>query len=121
MKPEALEHLAEIVAALNDEGALDRTHLRAIEALVADIAPPEARGAAFGLRQSLDTVGAFLGPLLAVGLMLLWKNDFRAVFWFAAIPAVYFYNHFIAEVKSLTAVMDDFALEFLNIAERNFT
>ena len=40
---------------------------------------------------------------------------------FAAIPAVYFYNHFLAEVKSLTAVMDDFALEFLNIAERNFT
>jgi len=40
---------------------------------------------------------------------------------FAAIPAVYFYNHFIAEVKGLTALMDDFALEFLNIAERNFT
>ncbi|MGD7358445.1 MFS transporter, partial [Ralstonia pseudosolanacearum] len=40
------------------------------DALVADIAPPELRGAAFGLRQSLDTVGAFLGPLLAVGLML---------------------------------------------------
>ncbi|HIE7067569.1 TPA: MFS transporter [Serratia marcescens] len=45
------------------------------------------RGAAFGLRQSLDTVGAFLGPLLAVGLMLLWHNDFRAIFWVAAIPA----------------------------------
>jgi len=40
---------------------------------------------------------------------------------FAAIPAVFFYNHFIAEVKSQTALMDDFALEFLNIAERNFT
>jgi len=58
------------------------------DALVADIAPPELRGAAFGLRQSLDTVGAFLGPLLAVGLMLLWANDFRAVFWVAVIPAV---------------------------------
>ena len=46
------------------------------DALVADIAPAEIRGAAFGLRQSLDTVGAFLGPLLAVGLMLLWVNDF---------------------------------------------
>ena len=57
------------------------------DALVADIAPPEIRGAAFGLRQSLDTVGAFLGPLLAMGLMLLWANDFRAVFWVAAIPA----------------------------------
>jgi MFS family permease len=56
------------------------------DALVADLAPPEARGAAFGLRQSLDTVGAFLGPLLAVGLMLLWANDFRAVFWVAVIP-----------------------------------
>ena len=57
------------------------------DALVADIAPPEVRGAAFGLRQSLDTVGAFLGPLLAMGLMLLWANDFRAVFWVARCPA----------------------------------
>ena len=55
--------------------------------LVADLAPPGMRGAAFGLRQSLDTVGAFLGPLLAMGLMLLWANDFRAVFWVAVIPA----------------------------------
>ncbi len=59
------------------------------DALVADIAPPELRGAAFGLRQSLDTVGAFLGPLLAMGLMLLWGNDFRAVFWVAVIPAFF--------------------------------
>lgn len=58
------------------------------DALVADIAPPDQRGAAFGLRQSLDTVGAFIGPLLAMGLMLLWGNDFRAVFWVAVIPAV---------------------------------
>ncbi len=57
------------------------------DALVADITPPELRGAAFGLRQSLDTVGAFLGPLLAVGFMLLWANDFRAVFWVATVPA----------------------------------
>ena len=57
------------------------------DALVADIAPPQMRGEAFGLRQSLDTVGAFLGPLLAMGLMLLWANDFRAVFWVAVIPA----------------------------------
>jgi MFS family permease len=56
------------------------------DALVADIAPRELRGAAFGLRQSLDTVGAFLGPLLAMGLMLVWANDFRAVFWVAIIP-----------------------------------
>ena len=58
------------------------------DALVADIAPPHLRGAAFGLRQALDTVGAFLGPLLAVGLMLLWANDFRAVFWIAVIPGL---------------------------------
>ncbi len=57
------------------------------DALVADITPPELRGAAFGLRQSLDTVGAFVGPLLAMGLMLLWANDFRAVFWVATVPA----------------------------------
>jgi MFS family permease len=57
------------------------------DALVADLAPPAMRGAAFGLRQALDTVGAFLGPVLAVGLMLLWANDFRAVFWVAVIPA----------------------------------
>ena len=57
------------------------------DALVADIAPPHLRGASFGLRQSLDTVGAFLGPLIAAGLMLLWANDFRAVFWVAVVPA----------------------------------
>ena len=57
------------------------------DALVADITPAELRGAAFGLRQSLDTVGAFLGPLLAMALMLLWANDFRRVFWVACVPA----------------------------------
>jgi MFS family permease len=58
------------------------------DALVADIAPAHLRGAAFGLRQSLDTVGAFLGPLLAVSLMLFWANDFRVVFWVAVIPGL---------------------------------
>ena len=57
------------------------------DALVADLAPPHLRGAAFGLRQSLDSVGAFIGPLLAVALMLAWSNDFVAVFWVAVIPA----------------------------------
>ena len=56
------------------------------DALVADIAPAHLRGAAFGLRQSLDTAGAFIGPLLATALMLLWAGDFRAVFWVAVIP-----------------------------------
>ncbi|WP_432263083.1 MFS transporter [Cupriavidus sp. TMH.W2] len=58
------------------------------DALVADIAPPHLRGAAFGLRQSLDTVGAFLGPVIAIGLMYLWANDFRAVFWVAVLPGL---------------------------------
>jgi len=57
------------------------------DALVADITPPAVRGAAYGLRQALDTVGALLGPLVATGLMLLWSSDFRAVFWIAVIPA----------------------------------
>jgi len=58
------------------------------DALVADLTPPQLRGAAFGLRQALDTVGAFAGPLLAVALMLLWANDFRAVFWVAVVPGL---------------------------------
>lgn len=58
------------------------------DALIADITHRSARGAAFGLRQALDTVGAFVGPLLAMGLMLLWANDYRAVFWVACVPAV---------------------------------
>lgn len=58
------------------------------DALVADVTPPEMRGAAYGLRQSMDTTGAFLGPLLAVSLMLLLDNDFRTVFWIALIPGL---------------------------------
>ncbi|HET7365156.1 MAG TPA: MFS transporter [Burkholderiales bacterium] len=57
------------------------------DALIADLTPSAVRGATFGLRQSLDTVGAFLGPALAIVLMLAWAQDFRAVFWMAAIPA----------------------------------
>ncbi len=57
------------------------------DALIADISPPELRGASFGLRQSLDTIGAFLGPLLAIGLMILAANNFTLVFWIAVIPA----------------------------------
>jgi MFS family permease len=58
------------------------------DALVADVTRPEIRGRAFGLRQSLDTVGAFAGPLLAIGLMAAFANDIRMVFWVAVIPAV---------------------------------
>ncbi len=56
------------------------------DALVADLVPAAARGAAYGLRQALDTVGAFIGPLVAAGLMVVFANDFRAVFWVAVIP-----------------------------------
>jgi MFS family permease len=58
------------------------------DAMVADIAPEELRGAAFGLRQSLDTVGAFAGPLIAIGLMALLTLDLRAVMWIACVPAL---------------------------------
>ena len=58
------------------------------DALIADLTPDAIRGAAFGLRQSLDTVGAFAGPLIAMALMLAWNDDFRAVFWVAVVPAV---------------------------------
>jgi len=57
------------------------------DALVADLAPSELRGASFGLRQSLDTVGAFIGPLLAIALMWWTADNFKAVFWLAVIPA----------------------------------
>ena len=57
------------------------------DALIADLSPPEVRGTSFGLRQSLDTVGAFLGPLIAIALMVLFANNFAAVFWIAVIPA----------------------------------
>lgn len=58
------------------------------DALVADVTPPELRGAAYGLRQSLDTVGAFVGPLLAVGIMLGWSDNYRLAFWIAVVPGV---------------------------------
>ena len=58
------------------------------DALVADLTAPAQRGAAFGLRQSLDTVGALIAPLAAVGLMVLFAGDVRAVFWVAVVPAV---------------------------------
>jgi MFS family permease len=70
------------------------------DALVADIAPPEMRGRAFGLRQSLDTVGAFLGPALAILLMALTHNNYRIVFWLATIPGL------LAVVILFTAVRE---------------
>ena len=69
------------------------------DALVADIAPPELRGASFGLRQSLDTIGAFVGPLLAIGLMWLTADHFQTVFWIAVIPAFLSVGLIIVAVK----------------------
>jgi len=57
------------------------------DAIVAAVSPPEIRGASFGLRKSLDTVGGFVGPLVAVGAMILMSGDIQSVFWLAAIPA----------------------------------
>jgi MFS family permease len=58
------------------------------DALIADVTEAHERGAAYGLRQGLDTIGAILGPGLAAGLMLLLAEDFRAVLWVAVVPAV---------------------------------
>ena len=58
------------------------------DALLADLAPPDLRGAAFGLRQSLDTVGAFVGPLVAIVLMAATGDGFRTVFWVAVVPGL---------------------------------
>lgn len=57
------------------------------DALIADLAPAHLRGASFGLRQSLDTIGAFLGPVVAILLMWLTANHFQTVFWIAVLPA----------------------------------
>jgi MFS family permease len=57
------------------------------DAMVADITPPQLRGAAYGLRQALDSIGAFIGPLLAVAFMVWFANDIRAVMWIAVVPA----------------------------------
>ncbi len=70
------------------------------DALIADLSPPELRGASFGLRQSLDTVGAFIGPLIAIGLMAVTANAFRTVFWVAVLPA------FLAVALLVTAVQE---------------
>jgi MFS family permease len=70
------------------------------DALIADIAPAYLRGAAFGLRQSLDTVGAFIGPLIAIALMATRGGDFRLVFWVAVAPALF-------AVALLVAMVDE--------------
>lgn len=84
--------LADSVATVTTARLLDRfgKGIRGAprDALVSDLVPREIRGAAFGLRQSMDTVGAFLGPLLAVLLMHVFANDIQTVLWFAVVPGV---------------------------------
>jgi MFS family permease len=58
------------------------------DALMSDVVPPDLRGASFGLRQSMDTIGAVIGPLVAIALMLAFHNDIRHVLWFAVIPSL---------------------------------
>jgi MFS family permease len=69
------------------------------DALVSDLSPAHLRGASYGLRQSLDTVGAFTGPLLAIALMALTANNFRLVFWIAVIPAFISFALIVFAVK----------------------
>ncbi|MHA6128952.1 MFS transporter [Pseudomonas fluorescens group sp. PF-1] len=71
------------------------------DALVADVSPPEIRGACFGLRQSMDTVGAVLGPALAI-LLMLWLADMQLVLWVAVIPAAIAVALIVMEVKEPT-------------------
>jgi MFS family permease len=75
------------------------------DALIADITPPAVRGAAYGLRQSMDTLGAVLGPALAIGLMLLLAGEVRSVLWFAVLPAA------IAVVILVVAVREPAGVE----------
>ena len=70
------------------------------DALIADITPAKLRGAAYGLRQALDSVGAFVGPLLAMLFMLWFAGDIKAVLWVAVVPA------FIAVLLLITAVKE---------------
>jgi len=69
------------------------------DALVADLTPPHLRGAAYGLRQALDTVGAFVGPLLALAFMAWFANDIKSVLWVAIFPAFLAVGFLILVVK----------------------
>jgi len=69
------------------------------DALVGDLSPPQVRGAAYGLRQSLDTVGAFAGPLLAIIFMAWSGGNFRLVFWIAVVPALISVSILVLSVK----------------------
>ncbi len=85
------------------------------DALVADITPPELRGTAYGLRQALDSVGAFVGPLLA-GVFMIWlANDIKAVLWVAVVPA------FLAVLLLIVGVSEPEASEHAPISRNRLT
>jgi MFS family permease len=85
------------------------------DALVADVTPPELRGAAYGLRQSLDSVGAFVGPLLAVAFMIWLANDIKAVLWVAVVPA------FLAVLLLIVAVREPEPSEHVSGSRNHLT
>lgn len=85
------------------------------DALVADITPPQLRGAAYGLRQSLDSVGAFIGPLLAVAFMIWLANDIKAVLWIAVVPA------FLAVLLLVVALREPEPSEHASISNNRLT
>ncbi|HEY3181061.1 MAG TPA: MFS transporter [Casimicrobiaceae bacterium] len=87
------------------------------DALIADIAPADVRGASFGLRQALDTVGAIGGPLLALAAMVYFAGNFRASFWVAVIPAVICVVVLIFGVKEPATVGSDNANAQLRLAD----
>jgi MFS family permease len=72
------------------------------DALIADLTPAAIRGAAYGLRQTLDSLGAFIGPLLGIALMLALNNAYRSVFWLALIPGFISVTILIAFVREPT-------------------
>jgi MFS family permease len=87
------------------------------DALIADSTPAEIRGGAFGLRQSMDTAGAFAGPLAAIGLMLLLSNDIRTIFWIAVIPAAVAVGIVLFAVEEPAAAAGSPARKPLRVAE----
>lgn len=90
------------------------------DALVSDIAPPSLRGAAFGLRQSLDTVGAFLGPIIAIFLMYATHGNYRLIFWLAVIPGLLSVVVILAWVKEPEMKRGEMKKKILFSAVRNF-
>jgi MFS family permease len=87
------------------------------DALVAEIVPPGLRGSAYGLRQALDSVGAFVGPLLAVALMAWLANDVKSVLWFAVLPAFIAVALLVAAVREPEGRQDDSSRPPLALAD----